>query len=106
VTPVAILGSTEFDVESIDVSTARLGPDDDDPATEGAAPVRDGSLEDVNVDGLVDLVLHFRTQDIGLSNSDTDAVLTGRTDDDPPRDIEGTDSVRIVPGSSRGVRNR
>ena len=59
----------------------------------GATSVR-FSFEDVNLDGHVDLVFHFRTQDLQLTTSSTQATLTGETTGGVP--ITGTDSVRIV----------
>ena len=72
--PVAILGTSAFDVTRIDVSTVRLS---------GAAPLRRGSLRDVatpdlpftgkrgtkdctanSPDGFMDLILHFDLRDI------------------------------------------
>ena len=84
VVPVAILGTSDFNVDDVDVSTVEFA---------GASPVR-FSFEDVNLDGHVDLVFHFRTQDLQLTSSDTEATLTGETTGGVP--ITGTDSVRIV----------
>jgi hypothetical protein len=84
VVPVAILGTSDFNVDDVDVSTVEFA---------GAMPVR-FSFEDVNLDGHVDLVFHFRTQDLQLTTSSTQATLTGETTGGVP--ITGTDSVRIV----------
>jgi hypothetical protein len=48
----------------------------------------------VNGDGLLDVVLHFNTQDLNLQPSDTEACLSGKTL--IGKGIEGCDSVRIV----------
>ena len=53
------------------------------------------SAEDVNGDGLLDLVVHVSTSVLQLSETDTEAVLEGRTVDGTP--IRGTDTVRVVP---------
>ena len=53
------------------------------------------SVEDVNDDGLDDLVLHFDTQELNLTEDSTEAVLTGETFDGIS--IIGSDSVNIVP---------
>ena len=51
--------------------------------------------------------MHFRTQDTGIKSGDTEACLSGETDDGVS--IEGCDSVRTVPphadadGDSHGV---
>ena len=91
--PVAILGDGVFDVNDVDVNTAAFGPN-------GAMPVHSGHVEDVNDDGYMDLVLHFNTQDTGISEGDTEAMLTGQLASG--QSLEGSDSVRIVPGSKKG----
>lgn len=53
------------------------------------------SFEDVDGDGRLDLVVHVTTEALQLSGSDTEAQLTGRTFSG--QQIQGTDSVRIVP---------
>ncbi|MFQ6030774.1 MAG: hypothetical protein ACE5Q6_25165, partial [Dehalococcoidia bacterium] len=75
--PVAILGSETFDVSAIDPSTLAFGP-------AGATPVHDLSdlgtkgshLEDINEDGFIDLVTHYRQKQTGLLSGDTEACLT------------------------------
>jgi hypothetical protein len=51
--------------------------------------------QDVNGDGLLDLVVHVSTEALQLSESDTEAVLEGKTFDG--KDIRGADSTRVVP---------
>jgi hypothetical protein len=53
------------------------------------------SLEDVDSDGLLDLVVHVETEALELTESDVEAVLEGVTFDGTP--IEGRDSIRVVP---------
>ena len=93
VVPVAILGSADFDVTEIDVTTLTFGPD-------GASPVHDLSdpdtydlhLQDVNEDGFLDLVSHYKQKEVGLCVDDTEATISGTLLDGTP--FEGTDSVR------------
>jgi hypothetical protein len=88
VIPVGILGSDTLDVADIDVTTLAFGPN------EAAAAHRHGHREDVNYDGIMDLMLHFRTQDTGIACGDESAMLTGETLDGQP--IEGSDSIQTV----------
>jgi hypothetical protein len=53
------------------------------------------SAQDVNGDGLLDLVVHVRTEALELTGTDTEAILQGQTFGGTP--ITGTDFVRIVP---------
>jgi len=92
---VAILGSTSFDVTTVNVESLTF---------EGAQPAHDLTdpdvyaehLEDVNADGEMDLVVHFKTQDLTLDESSTKAYLDGMTYDG--LFIWGTDTVNIVKG--------
>ncbi|MDH3856839.1 MAG: hypothetical protein OEV07_02510 [Gammaproteobacteria bacterium] len=95
VIPLAVLGSTEFDATQIDPTTVTFGPD-------GATPAHNGHVEDVNDDGFMDAVFHFRTQETGIVCGDTEATLDGETFDDNP--ITGTDTVNTVgcKGTSAG----
>jgi len=85
--PVAILTTAVFDALTVDPVTVAFGP-------AGAAPVR-WAAEDVDYDGDLDLVLHFKTQETGIVAGDTEATLTGETFGGAP--ISGTDSVRTIP---------
>ncbi len=53
------------------------------------------TVEDVNCDGLPDLVAHFYTQATGFQAGDTQGNLTGFTKTGIP--ISGSDAVRLVP---------
>jgi hypothetical protein len=53
------------------------------------------SVQDVNGDGLPDLVVHVSTEALQLTASDAEAVLEGQTTDG--RRIRGTDTIRVVP---------
>jgi len=95
VVPVAFLGSAIFDVTTVDVNTLMFGPGSATPVHDLNDPiVYADHLQDVNVDGYLDLVCHFKTSEVGLVKGDTDATLTGETTDGVI--VYGTDSVNIV----------
>jgi len=88
---VAIFSTSDFDATSVDPTTVTL---------EGASVKLKGkgtamsSFEDVDGDGLLDIVVHVDTSSLLLSSGDTEAILEGETFDGVR--IRGTDSVRIV----------
>jgi len=90
-TPVAILSSPTFDapaeVYKTSLTFGRTGD-------EASLAFCTNSNEDVNDDGLVDVVCHFYNQATGFQIGDTEGVLKGVTQGG--RAFEGVDSVRIV----------
>ncbi len=90
VIPVAILGSDEMDVAAVDETTLAFGRG-------GAAPAHchRPHLEDVNGDGYLDLLSHFRTDETGIAFGERMACLSGETLDGLW--LRGCDSVRTVP---------
>lgn len=85
VVPVAILSSTDFDANTVDPSTVKFA----------AASPRKWKMEDVDGNGMLDMLLHFETRDLSLTKDCTEAILTGKTTGG--QDLEGKDSVNIVP---------
>ena len=88
---VVIYTTDGFDATTVDVSTVKFGPSE-------AAPVH-YAYEDVDEDGDTDLVLHFRTQEAGISAYDTSVTLTGETDSGTA--FTGTDTIKIVPSKAK-----
>jgi hypothetical protein len=94
VIPVAVLGSSTFDVTDIDVNTlifveAYPAHDLTDPATYA------DHLQDVNLDGYTDLVSHYRTQETGIGDLVNEVpCLSGETIFGPA--FVGCDEVNIV----------
>lgn len=91
VIPVAILSTASFDAPG-EVAWASLtfGATGDEESLARCA----GNGEDVNADGLEDLVCHFATQATSFAPGDTEGVLRGETVAGRP--LEGRDAVRIV----------
>jgi hypothetical protein len=90
--PVAIFSTADFDARTVDPLTVTLAGAQVKLKGKGTPQA---SFEDVNGDGLLDLVVHVSTEALQLSESDTEAVLEGMTFGGMR--IRGMDSVRIVP---------
>ncbi len=71
VIPVAILTTPIFDATSIKINSLCFGP--------SLAPIahKNGHIQDINGDGSLDLLVHFYTQEIGISCSSTSIILNG-----------------------------
>jgi len=89
--PVAILSSLTFyapaEVDRTSLTFGRTG-------NEASFVLCNGDGEDVNGDGLLDLVCHFATQLTGTQLGDTEGILKGKTLEGVP--IEGSDSLGIL----------
>jgi len=88
VVPVAILSTSTFDATKVNPLTVRFGR----TGTE-ASPVH-SSLQDVNGDGLLDMVLQFKTQSTGFQLGDSQATLMGRTLDGTP--FRGSSTMQVI----------
>ena len=94
VIPVAVLGSAEFDVQTVDPASVKFA----------GAGFRKFAYADINHDGILDMMFHFLTQEITeLDGNSTEATVTGETKDGVK--FYGTDTVNIVPkGKSNGPK--
>ncbi len=57
--------------------------------------------EDVNGDGLLDVVCHFYTHETAFQDGDTNGVLKGFTTGGVA--IQGTDTIRLVPDNEKAM---
>jgi hypothetical protein len=90
--PVAIISSQNFHaVDMINQASLTFGPTGDELSLAFCNPYG----EDINSDGILDLVCHFYTIDTGFQSGDTAGILKGKTVGGSP--VEGVDSVRIIP---------
>jgi hypothetical protein len=88
VVPVAILSTSTFDATKVNPLTIRFGRTGIE-----ASPVH-SSLQDVNGDGLLDMVLQFKVQNTGLQPGDIQAILMGRTLDGTP--FRGFGAIQVI----------
>jgi hypothetical protein len=93
VIPVAILGSPDFDVSSIDPGSVEL--EGNEVRAVGKSQKLLAHIEDVDGDGYDDLVIQIQDTDNTFKEGSTTAKLTGFLCDGTP--IVGTDAIRIVP---------
>jgi len=90
--PVAILSTPTFNAPtSVDTGTLTFGRTGNE---ESLAFCNTGG-EDVNGDGLLDLVCHFQTEFAGFNSGDAVAILKGRTVQGGP--IVGQEAIVTVP---------
>ena len=87
VVPVAVLTTEDFDASTVDPETVFFV---------GASPLR-WALEDVDNDGDMDMLFHFKTQELVLDDNSTEATLTGATSSGWSILGIGTGTVNIVP---------
>ena len=69
--PVAVLTTLSFDASTVDPSTVRFGP--------FGAQTGESTLQDVDGDGRLDLVLNYHTDVTGIACGQSIAIVTGQT---------------------------
>jgi probable HAF family extracellular repeat protein len=90
--PVAILSTSDFNAPlRVNIASITFGRTGDEASLASCQ----ANAEDVNGDGLPDLVCHFKTELTGFQSGDTEGILKGKTTEGTP--IIARDSVRIVP---------
>jgi hypothetical protein len=89
VVPVAIYGSSECDVSRIDKRTLTFGP-----ANAALAHAHGPHVHDMNGDGHMDAMLHYRVEESGLGAGDETACVQGMLDGRP---LRGCDKVSPLP---------
>jgi cell wall-associated NlpC family hydrolase len=90
--PVAILSSTTFNApREVDVTSLSFGR----TGNEKSLSFCNTGGEDVNGDGLLDIMCHFDNKTAAFRSGDTQGILNGKTVNTIP--VTGKDSVRIVP---------
>jgi endo-1,4-beta-xylanase len=86
VIPVAILGSPALDVHDIDPESLGFGL-----AHVGIAHKKGPHYQDVDDDGAIDLMAHFRTSETGIEPGDVEVCASGRISDGAA--FEGCDAI-------------
>lgn len=89
--PVAIFSTDSFDATIVDPTTIMLA-DASVIIKKNGTPK--AAFDDVNGDGLLDLIVHVNIKDLKLNATDTEAVLKGETF--AGIQIRGVDTVRII----------
>jgi hypothetical protein len=98
VIPVAILTSDEFDAQTVDHTTVTFeGASETHVDRRSEEPRR--HEEDVDGDGDIDLIFHFRLGETNLTCDSVTGTLIGSTFGGRP--IEGTDAVRMIDRGGR-----
>ncbi len=98
---VAILGTgtDQYYAPDIDFTTVCFGAETTFGVGDCTESHGKDHIEDVNEDGLMDIVLHYDTAETGLTEGDTEACLTGKTVNG--HGVEGCTNIRTKKHSSK-----
>jgi hypothetical protein len=77
-----------FDATTVDPATVHFGSTGNEDMPVSTA------LKDIDKDGDIDMILHFKNQSTGIKCGNTSATLTGSTFDDQTN--KGTDSIKTI----------
>jgi len=91
---VKILSTDIFNALDIDPTTVCFGAEPIPGVGDCSESHGKAHIEDTNDDGLLDLVLHYDTNETGLASDDTEAYLTGKTFNGQA--VEGCVSISII----------
>ena len=86
--PVAIMSTNIFDATSVIPNSVLFGPN------KASIVHKHAHEEDVDNDGRVDLIMHFRTRETGIICGDTTVSLSGMTFDG--QEIRGVDNITVM----------
>jgi hypothetical protein len=88
--PVALLSGPDFDPATVDVESLTFGSTGNEPSLEKCAQTG----EDLNLDGIADVVCHFANQAANFKPGDMEGILRGTAGG---LGIEGRGFLKIVP---------
>jgi hypothetical protein len=74
VVPVVLYGADDFAVEDVDIETLAFGPNG-----AGVAHRNGPHVDDIDGDGMMDMLVHHRVGEAGIAAHDVEACLMGKT---------------------------
>jgi len=103
VIPIAVLGSSTFDVATVDQTTLEF---QGNTARVKGKSNNIGSFENINADDFTDLVVQFPVNGLDFTEDDTEGTLTGNLKAEfGGTSFQGTDDICIVPAFAKRRAN-